>query len=826
MNNLELWKKIEGYLSLGINIIPVRSTADSLHLARTPYRGWKKYQELKITPAEVYKQIEEHQTQSVAFVCGPISGNLEIINIDTKTWVGIDVALFDQIKKTLPGLFDKMRIHRTPSGGYHILYRIDNHEPDESLDISYKSESKDAAIKLIGAGGYCLIDGCLDYSVHQDNPIPTISWTDRKSLMAICESFDEKRRTELIKPHKNQTETYDINPFEDYNNKEKGEILTEYGWKIFAENDEFIWYSYADKSSNISASFNKLRRVYYIFTPSTGFDPSIAYSPSVVLSKLQFNGDTKGTFTYFVSTGFGKVNKEKELKYARQYAISGEPIPNNFSEEAKNFYNETIEKRKEAYPFGEFIKYDRVEEKMEVSREAVYYVSEKLGFCIHQDKILLIEEHIVKTVPERYYYDTLKSYIKDDDDEVLEDLLNIWEKFIQKNGKFTIERLPEFDTDLLLKDDKNNSYQYFSNCWIHITAQDIKVMKYEDFKNLVFEEKIRDREFEITDNGGVYLDYLIKAVAYNDYVASIIGFLCHDYKDETTGFIPVLTEVCEDPADGGGSGKNVFCSLFKHVTSFVNKNCSGVKQDEKFFQMWTGQRILALSDLPDNFDFSPLKEASTGSILHKRLFHDEKEIPVEETPKFVCQTNYSVDIKDGGLKRRVKFLEFSDFFTKEGGIDAHYGKHFPNDWTKEDWLGFDNIIARSIQRWISNGLKIKDNPITATGWSKKFKHTYGPTIYGIIETNWKEWCSMSKVNNEHFKKCINDYYSENNISKKYEVTMHRLNKALKEYGDRFDINFVKDAMWSEMGINVRGKRFLTGFEVEEETEKVPNEDSF
>ncbi len=810
------WKKVSEYLKQGISLIPVRDKADSKHPAKTPFFGWKVYQEVCITEAELFAQMEKFNTTATAFICGPVSGNLEVLDIDCKNWVGIDILLFTQIEKMLPEVWDTLRIHKTPSGGYHIIYKIADHEPEGNLKLAWKADAKEAALETRGTGGYALTDSSLNYTVHKDNPIPTITWLDRCSLKAICESFNEKKKIEAIKPQRQQSEFYDENPFEDFNQKDNGVTLSEHGWEIIKQDSKFIWYTRPGKKDGISASFNKEKNIYYVFTSSTGFEPSTGYFPSMVLSKLQFNGDNKECYRYLVEKGFGKVNKEKERRFAETYAKQKTSIPNNFSPEAKKIYQETINKIKEAYPFGEFIKYNSDSEKLEVSREALYNVASNIGYRIHNDELMKIDTYIVKKVPERVFYDELKAYIKNDDEDELEELFNIWEKFIQKNGEFTISRLQEFDTNLLLKDDRQNAYQYFSNCWIHITAQDIKLMKYDDFKHLVFEEKIRDREFELSDDGGTYLDYLVKAVAYNEYVASIIGFVCHDYKDETTGYIPVLTEICEDPADGGGSGKNVFCSLFKYVTTFINKNCSGIKQDEKFFQMWTGQRILALSDLPDNFDFSPLKEAATGSILHKRLFKDEREVPVEETPKFLCQTNYSVDIKDGGLKRRIKFLEFSDFFTKEGGIDTYYNKHFPNDWDKADWIGFDNVIAKSIKVWLSNGLKIKDNPITATGWSKKFKHTYGPTIFGIIETYWKEWCAQSKITNDNFKKCINDYYSENNISKKYEVTMHRLNKALKEYADRFDIKFNKDESWSEIGVKIKGKSFTAGFEIEEQ----------
>ena len=805
------WKISAAYIKQGISLIPVRDKADATHTAKTPFWGWKKYQEIIITEAELFQQLDKFQTTATAFICGKVSGNLEIIDVDSKNWPGIEALLYQQIKEIMPELWGKLRIHKTPSGGRHILYRIADHEPEGNKKLAWKEGEKEAAIETRGEGGYALTDASMNYTAEFDRPIPTITWLERCSLKSICEGFNQKVKVEAIKPAKVQSEFYDENPFEDFNHRDNGNVLAENGWKVLKEIAKFIYYIRPGKTEGISASFNKEKNIYYIFTSSSEFEPSKGYFPSMVLSKLKFNSDHKECYRWLVENGFGKVNKAKELKYAETYAKQKTHLPNNFSEEAKAKYEETTQKIAEAYPFGEFIKWNREDERMEVSREAFYNVSHHLGYRIHNDQILLIDQQIVYKCTEREFYDGMKQYIKTDDMEELEDLFNIYEKFIQKNGAFSQSRLSEFDTDLLIKDDKNNAYQFFTNCWIHITSKEIVVKDWSELDQLVYAEQIRERDFvKLPDeegNGGVYLDYLDKAVGFNDYTASILGFLAHGFKDDTTGYIIALTEQCENPEDGGGSGKNVFCNLLRNVTTYKNKNCAGVRFDEKFFQVWNGQRIMGLSDLPEHFNFLDLKEASTGSLTHKRLFKDEVEVPVEDSPKFICQTNYAVEIKDGGVDRRVCLLEFTDFFTKTGGIDKHYNKHFPKDWTQGDWEGFDNTIAASIQTWIKNGCQIEKPSITASGWKKKFTQTFGFTMSDIIIRYIDIWISKGQVKNSDLKVDLMEYYSENNIQQKYQVSGHRLNLALAEYCKHYDIKYQKEIVWSELGILYRGKQF-------------------
>lgn len=69
------------------------------------------------------------------------------------------------------------------------------------------------------------------------------------------------------------------------------------------------------------------------------------------------------------------------------------------------------------------------------------------------------------------------------------------------------------------------------------------------------------------------------------------------------------------------------------------------------------------------------------------------------------QTNYSYEITDGGLKRRIIPLEFTNFFTDRGGLDVHFKAHFL-------MIGRHKITMGLI-RWLlpvfKNGLQLDAN---------------------------------------------------------------------------------------------------------------------
>ena len=137
----------------------------------------------------------------------------------------------------------------------------------------------------------------------------------------------------------------------------------------------------------------------------------------------------------------------------------------------------------------------------------------------------------------------------------------------------------------------------------------------------------------------------------------------HRYKGTETPYIVLLTESVENPKDGGGAGKNIFTNLLGNFTTHKDVSGSQVKFTSEFFQSWQGERLFSISDLPRNFDFLFLKNISSDSALIKKLYRDEESVSAEKLPKLLLSTNYSIDISDGGLKRRTMIIEFTNFFT-------------------------------------------------------------------------------------------------------------------------------------------------------------------
>lgn len=812
----QVWSHIEIMLADDISLIPVRDKDEKnrygeILVAKSTFGKWKEFQSRRMTKDELWRELEDRDTTAVAIVCGAVSGNMEVVDIDVKYNPGIDAILFHDIQSFYPELFKKLRIHKTPSGGYHIIYRVDPNHPvpgniklagrmaseeeiQSQLDRGVKRPNKEINfLETRAEGGYILAPPSFGYSIHKECDIPLISWEDRCSLIRLCESYTQIiKEIPKPKPTKSEEKWYDENPFEHFNRSaDPTELITGFGWKYWKENPHFIWYTRPDKQRGVSLSWNKEKRIFYVFTSSTELQANRGYHPSSIVAELAFAGDKSKAFRWLVDNGYGVVKPSVERKVVARAAHTGNNLPANFSSTAQELLLQQVEQLQRDHPYGEFIKYDYESEKLTVSYEALLYVAKMLGLYNYEGNVVRIVEHTIDVINDRQFQDILKDYIRAEEADEYQKLCDVFEKFLKENTKYVTGRLSLLNEELICRDTREVCYKFFKNGFLTITSDEIKFSTYESFDKLVWAEKVQQRDY-IDFKGGRFVEYLDLALVKPQDAMPILGFLSHEFKDETTGYIIVLTEAVKDPKLGGGSGKNVFCNLLKLTTTYLSKPGGQGKFDEKFFQVWNNQKVFGISDLPKNFDFKAFKEPATGSFIQKKLYKDEIEVPVEKTPKFIMQTNYSFTDSDGGLIRRIIALEFTDFFTKCGGLDLHFGVHFPKGWTKEDYAGFDNHIAECIKVWMKGNCKLKPTELTEEGWLKKFELNYGEVASGFIIDCFNEIIAEGEVTNDAFKKLITNYNIENNIPKHFEAKYKSISDGLRYYCEKHGVEVKTD----------------------------------
>lgn len=826
-----VWSQVEQLLSDSVSVIPVRDKDEvasdgTTFIRKSPYKKWKQYQTRIATKEELFYMMEQYNTTAVATICGKVSGNLEVIDIDVKWLPGIDARYFNDIRTMYPDLYARLRINKSPSGGYHLIYRVEQSftvpgnqklgrrmSSTEELQRNPKEKIK-CFLETRGEGGYVLAPPSLGYAVHQDNPIPLLTTSERESLISLARCYDQLIKVETTSQIPYQDNYYDTNPFEHYNQSPEGaEVLLSHGWKqLRYKGGDYVHYTRPGGSDNtIHASFILSKRLFYIFTTNTELDSERGYKPSSVLSILQFSGDKKKTFQYLVSKGYGVIKPNVEKKLIQSKVLQGKPLPNNASQQAKELHQSLTLLQDELHPHGRF--WQLKEESIVIDREGVRDVAEGMGFRLElpHENIVQIRGFFIHRVSEREFFDAIKSYIKEEDADLYRDICNAYEAFLQRSGKFTISRLPLLDNNLIIKDTPQTSYKFFQNGYLFITAEKYTLNPYENLVGLIRYEDVKQRNFLPSPTSCKFEQFLNLSVQYNQhkqYIHQILGYLSHEYKDATTGYIIVFVEQCEDPRHGGGSGKNLLGSLLSLTTSYKSIPGAQIRYDESFMQAWDGERVFALSDVDKRFNFLFLKDLSNSTGKVKKLYKDVVSVAVENMPKYIVLTNYSYEVSDGGLKRRIIPLEFTDFFTKCGGVDVHFKCQFPSGWTIEDWAGYDNLIATSIQEWIHGGLKLNNTSLSSGGWLKQFEQSYWTATREFIEENWTDWVNNEFVSNTDFNTQYSSFLQENNIQKQFSLSSTKMNRALNDWADNTGVVLFRHGVARRVnGIVTKGREF-------------------
>lgn len=829
---LEIMTEAKDLIAKGYSVLPIQMPD------KRPIGNWKIYQSQIISPQDFFQKLNKHNGDvGIALVTGAVSGNLEVIDVDEKHYHGISQKLLKELKEVYPDIYSRLRIEKTINYGVHIPYRISDGKAGRNRDVAKRYSTEDelkdrpdlkhkAFVEIKGEGGKITIPPTKGYDFYQENEIPTLTRLEADLIINLFSLFNEVQ-PEPKKPYKKTKSfrNYSTNPWEDFNSSDGAiGILEKHGWQIVKDNNTYTHFSKPNsRSKSVSASFIKSDRFYYVFTVNSNLEPNKGYSPASLLCELEFNGDTKECFKYLVDEGFGQFTEQFEEKLVKKSIISNRELPKNISKKSKESFEVLKKDHQQKYPYGIFWEGD-IEDGFKINKELILHVASELGFKIYDANIVKIEYNEVSYPESRDFFSDLKEYIKVEEDNERIAVLDKFEDYVQKSGKYLMSRLPLLDESRILKDTRNVAYKPFLNGIVKITKSDVTLIDYEDNNKYYFSNEIMHNDFDFDKKeGGLFVDFLGKAILKNDHLKKYIGYYLHKYKDSSTSYYTVLTETVEDPRYGGGSGKNVFTNLLGHFTTSHEVPGSQIKFTSEFFQSWKNQRLMVVSDLPKNFDFQFFKNISSNSALIKKLYKDEYEVKPEKLPKLMFSTNYSFDITDGGLKRRTLILEFTDFFTKAGGVDAHYGgKLFPNDWTEDDWQGYYHYMVNCIKDYL-NAPKLVSSEVSEGGWIKNFNLTHGKLTHEFIKENINSWLKKGNIEISEFNKVYSEFCVDNGIQLKYQKSSANMNAALEAFCEKHKIKFNKARVIKKAntGRPVRHKCFEGNpieLEIEEEEE--------
>ena len=177
--------------------------------------------------------------KGIAVICGKVSENLEVIDIDCKNDPSgrLEKEFFALLNEVCPELAFNLVTVSTINKGYHLYYRCDQVESSRVLSANSK---KEVLIETRGEGAYVIAPPSPGYRFVQGDfeNIPLITPEERLKLLSIARSFDESPESE-VKPAASKINGERLSPFDDYNERaDVIALLEKHSWRVVKQKGE------------------------------------------------------------------------------------------------------------------------------------------------------------------------------------------------------------------------------------------------------------------------------------------------------------------------------------------------------------------------------------------------------------------------------------------------------------------------------------------------------------------------------------------------------------------------------------------------------------
>ena len=99
------------YARLGFSVLPLKGKRPSL-------AAWRRYQTQAASTSLIHIWIRDQLFQNVGLVCGAVSGNLVVLDVD-------GLAGYERLCATFPSLTETYTVATGSGEGYHVYWRVD-----------------------------------------------------------------------------------------------------------------------------------------------------------------------------------------------------------------------------------------------------------------------------------------------------------------------------------------------------------------------------------------------------------------------------------------------------------------------------------------------------------------------------------------------------------------------------------------------------------------------------------------------------------------------------------------------------------------------------
>lgn len=734
------------FLNAKLSFIP--TTNDKLpYFKLLPNGKWEYYQ--SHLPSQKEVDAWSARMEAVGLVCGLISGNVEVIDIDNHK--GNATTIFNQFKEQILTFADeiwhKLYIETTQSGGFHLIYKHEGTlDGSQKLALQLIDGKKDTLIETRGEGGYVVVAPSPNYNTLQGSltNLSILNDEERDFLFEIARSFNEIPADNITHTIQYSTNSNITRPGDLFN--EQGDhidLLENIGWQLTYTKDGVEYWRRPGKNRGISATYNHIPNKLYVFSSNADpFDLNKTYDKFAIYTLTKCNGDFKRAAkqirtdypNLFVKFTNGNT-QPSELKTnhngtAKQSTKDNTPTDINLPL-STIFWSEGVDSRGKP--------------KLTINKDRLINFLEYHGFGTLKidDKntvFISIKEHIVTEETPASIFEVVKNILKNLSTEYLTESFtsdDVWERILANIRQFKsvefLETMTTYDLNFI-KDTADKAFFFFKNGIVEVTKSRIVLKNYNEIEGYIWKEQIIDYNFKLIDEPiasnpknsmfGRFLEKVCspankeypndrsKRIVDNDRLTSLmtaIGFLLHTYQNPalTKAVIFCEEKISQNDDANGRTGKGLTAQALSKLRKRVTYNGKQIDFTDKFFyqKITPDTQLLYFDDVKKNFDFEALFSFLTEgfSIEYKRM--QPIEIPLNKTPKVLITTN-NVLANDNDSHRARKFeIEFSDYFSADYTPPDEFNiMFFEAGWDDDEWNRFYNFMLTCVELFLITSL--------------------------------------------------------------------------------------------------------------------------
>ena len=311
----------------GIVVLPVKEDGSK----RPDVGSWAQFQETPPSQEFLAKWFpEDGERSGLGFVCGAVSGGLELLDFDER---GVLAKFVERCQAAgLGEVIDRGRrgLPRADTGRDHLLWRCEGVEGNTKLAArpcggppecrKHQAEKPHVLIETRGDGGYSIAapsngrthESGMSYELLSGSveSIVTITEDERRDLLDVARSFDQMPVTPVTE-RRAASGRYGARAGDDFNRRASWRsVLEGHGWTWAYKSGALDYWRRPGKARGTSATTG-LRggdpeaNYLWVFSTSTELEGGRGYSPFAARAFLDHEGDFKAAARALFSEGFG-----------------------------------------------------------------------------------------------------------------------------------------------------------------------------------------------------------------------------------------------------------------------------------------------------------------------------------------------------------------------------------------------------------------------------------------------------------------------------------------------------------------------------------------